>query len=69
MHSSELQRLGLNPGDTVKVSQGRQRVLVVQADDRLPLGTARVPAGHPLTGQLGPMFGVLTVEPVMRGRA
>ncbi len=70
MHSSELQRLGLNPGDTVKVSQGNGSVsLVVQANDRMPLGTARVPAGHPLTGQLGAMFGVLTVEPVMRGRA
>jgi NADH-quinone oxidoreductase subunit G len=70
MHSSELHKLGLNPGDTVKVSQGNGSVtLVVQANDRLPLRTARVPAGHPLTEQLGAMFGVITVEPVMGARA
>jgi NADH-quinone oxidoreductase subunit G len=70
MHSSELHKLGLNPGDTVKVSQGNGSVtLVVQANDRLPLRTARVPAGHPLTEPLGAMFGVITVEPVMGARA
>ncbi|MGA9665117.1 MAG: NADH-quinone oxidoreductase subunit NuoG [Gallionella sp.] len=70
MHSSELQRLGLKPGDTVRVSQGNGSAsLVVQANDRMPPGTARIPAGHPLTGQLGAMFGVLTMEPVAGGRA
>jgi NADH-quinone oxidoreductase subunit G len=43
--------------------------LVVQADDRLPLGVVRVSAGHPATAQLGAMFGTLTVESLNGGVA
>ena len=63
MHGSELQKLGVQSGDTVKVTQGKAAVrLVVQADDNLPAGTARVAAGHPATAELGAMFGTITVE-------
>ncbi|MBI5430914.1 MAG: NADH-quinone oxidoreductase subunit G [Nitrosomonadales bacterium] len=63
MHGSELQKLGINSGDTVKVVQGKATVrLAVEADDAMPAGTARVAAGHPATAALGAMFGTITVE-------
>ncbi|HYR05467.1 MAG TPA: molybdopterin-dependent oxidoreductase, partial [Gallionella sp.] len=65
MQSSELQKLGVQSGDSVKVSQGRATVrMAVQADDTMPAGTARVAAGHPATAELGAMFGTITVEPI-----
>ena len=70
MHRSELARLGVNPGDSVKVSQGSASVrLTVQADDGMPMHTARVAAGHPATAALGAMFGTITVEPIPGERA
>jgi NADH-quinone oxidoreductase subunit G len=70
MHSSELQKLGVQSGDAVKVSQGNASVrLIVQADDRQPAGTVRVAAGHPATAELGAMFGTITVEPITGERA
>jgi NADH-quinone oxidoreductase subunit G len=70
MRGSELQKLGIQPGDSVKVSQGRATVrLVAQADDALPAGCARVAAGHPATAELGAMFGTITVEPITGERA
>ncbi len=70
MHSSELQKLGVQSGDAVKVSQGNASVrLIVQADDRQPAGTVRVVAGHPATAELGAMFGTITVEPITGERA
>ena len=63
MHSAELAKLGVQPGDQVKVSQGQGSVnLVATADDKLPRGTARVAAGHAATAALGAMFGTITVE-------
>jgi NADH-quinone oxidoreductase subunit G len=63
MHSSELQKLGVKSGDTVKINQGNGSArLIVQADDQLPMHTARVAAGHPVTAELGAMFGTITVE-------
>lgn len=63
MRGSEMQKLGLQSGDTAKVTQGQASVnLAVQADDTLPAGTARVAAGHPATAGLGAMFGTITVE-------
>jgi NADH-quinone oxidoreductase subunit G len=63
MHSSELQKLGVESGDAVRVSQGKGSMgLVVQENDRLPLRTARISAGHPATMELGAMFGEITVE-------
>jgi len=61
--SSELQKLGIQCGDFVKVGQGDGSVkLAVKADDQLPLGVARVAAGHQATAALGAMFGTITVE-------
>jgi len=63
MHGSELRKLGLNAGDTVKLSQGNGSVsMTVQPDDRLPVNTVRVASGHPATATLGAMFGTITVE-------
>jgi NADH-quinone oxidoreductase subunit G len=63
VHSGELHRLGLSAGDTVKVSQGGASVnMTLQANDSLPLRTVRIAAGHPVTQQLGAMFGAITVE-------
>ncbi|HUW77097.1 MAG TPA: molybdopterin-dependent oxidoreductase, partial [Gallionella sp.] len=65
MHSSELRRLGVQSGDTVKVTQGNASVhLTARADDSLPAATARVAAGHPATAELGAMFGMIIVEPI-----
>ncbi|MBI5439265.1 MAG: NADH-quinone oxidoreductase subunit NuoG [Nitrosomonadales bacterium] len=65
LHGSELQKLGVQPGNTVKVSQGKATVrLVARADNALPAGTARVAAGHSATAGLGAMFGTITVEPI-----
>ncbi|MDO8464377.1 MAG: NADH-quinone oxidoreductase subunit NuoG [Gallionella sp.] len=70
LHSSELQKLGAKPGNTVKVSQGKATVrMAAQADDTMPAGTARVAAGHPATAELGAMFGTITVEPITVERA
>ena len=63
MHSSELLKLGVQSGDTVKVNQGKASArLVVRVDDSMPVATARVAAGHPVTAELGAMFGAITVE-------
>jgi len=63
MRSDELKKLGVLPGDQVKISQGGNSVcLAVAADDSLPGGVARVAAGHAATVGLGAMFGTLTVE-------
>ena len=70
MRGSELQKLGVQPGDSVRVSQGKAIVrLAAQADDRLPAGVARVAAGHPATAELGAMFGTITVELITGERA
>ena len=63
LHGDELQKLGLQPGDTVRVAQGNASVqLKVSRDDRLPPGVVRIAAGHPATAALGPMFGELSLE-------
>ncbi|MDH4216811.1 MAG: NADH-quinone oxidoreductase subunit NuoG, partial [Gallionella sp.] len=70
LSGGELRKLGVQPGDTVKVGQGSASVrLTVQADDALPAGCARVAAGHPATAGLGAMFGAITVEPITGERA
>ena len=70
MRGSELQKLGVQSGDAVRVIQGKAGVrLVAQADDALPAGVVRVAAGHPATAELGAMFGTITVEPVTGDRA
>jgi NADH-quinone oxidoreductase subunit G len=63
MSASMLARLGLAPGDRVRVRQnGGEVVLAAARDDGLPDGVVRVAAGHPSTARLGPMFGAVTLE-------
>jgi NADH-quinone oxidoreductase subunit G len=63
MRGDELKKLGLQPGDQARISQGEGSVqLAVAADDGLPAGVARVAAGHAATAALGAMFGTITVE-------
>jgi NADH-quinone oxidoreductase subunit G len=63
MRSSELSKLGIKSGDIVKVNQGSGSAqLVAHVDDRLPMQTVRVAAGHPATAALGAMFGAISVE-------
>jgi NADH-quinone oxidoreductase subunit G len=57
------QRLGLQPGGRVMVIQGTTaQVLPAALDATLAADAVRIPAGHPDTAALGPMFGVITVE-------
>jgi NADH-quinone oxidoreductase subunit G len=63
MNSADIAALGLAAGSKVRVAQGAGKVeLELKADDRLPQGVARVPAGHAATAALGAMFGAITVE-------
>ena len=63
LHSEELNKLGVQAGATVKVSQGQGSVsLTATVDDKLPRGVVRVAAGHAATAALGAMFGTITVE-------
>jgi len=63
MASAELQKLGMQSGDKVRVSQGAGSVLLLaKADDGVPAGCLRVPTGCAETAALGPMFGTITVE-------
>jgi NADH-quinone oxidoreductase subunit G len=65
MHSRLIERLGLQENGRVSVRQtGSALTLKVQRDDLLPDNCVRIPAGHPMTAGLGPMFGAITAEPV-----
>ena len=58
-------KLGLRDGDKVKITQGGgTAILTAVRDDKLPANCIRVPAAHPLTAELGAMFGVVTAESV-----
>jgi NADH-quinone oxidoreductase subunit G len=60
-----LDRLGLQAGVQVRVSQGEaSTVLTLGRDDRLADGVVRVPAAHPATVALSSRFGSITVERV-----
>ena len=55
--------LGLKEGEAVRLSQGDAvAVLSAQLDPTLAARAVRVPAGHPATAGLGPMFGAITVQ-------
>jgi NADH-quinone oxidoreductase subunit G len=56
-------RLGLQAGASVRVSQGgASAVLPARLEPTLAANAVRVPAGHPATATLGAMFGDITVE-------
>ncbi len=63
MNAALLAKLGLSAGQAVIVSQGEgSAVLAAALDSGLPDACVRVSAGHPLTADLGPLSGPLTVE-------
>jgi NADH-quinone oxidoreductase subunit G len=63
MRGELLDRLGVRPGDRVRVRLGEaEAVLEAARDDSLPAACVRVPAAHAATAGLGPMFGTVTVE-------
>ncbi|MDX8379085.1 MAG: NADH-quinone oxidoreductase subunit NuoG [Gallionella sp.] len=63
LNDDELKKRGLNAGEAAKVTQGNASVpLMVQLNNSLPQGVARIAAGHPSTASLGAMFGEITVE-------
>jgi NADH-quinone oxidoreductase subunit G len=65
MHSHVFQKLGLTPGNKVRVKQDNgEAILDAKADDNLPLNCVRVAAAHPATSGLGEMYGEITVEQV-----
>ena len=64
MSGEMLAKLGLRDGDQVKITQGGSATLVAARDDKLPANCIRIPAGHPLTAELGGMFAVVAVERV-----
>ena len=57
------EKLGVSPGDKVRVSQGTTTIVIECAVDRgLPDNVVRVASAHASTAGLGPMFGALSVE-------
>jgi NADH-quinone oxidoreductase subunit G len=63
MSPALLARLGIAPGQSVRVRQdGSEAHLAAARDDGLPDGVVRVAAGHASTAKLGAMFGTATVE-------
>ncbi len=58
-------RLGLRPGDQVRVVQGSGEAVVPSAiDDKLPADCIRLAAARPETADLGTMFGTVSIERV-----
>ena len=63
MKGALIARLGLEAGGMAALRQTNGAInLKVEQDDRLPDNCVRVPAAHPLTASLGPMFGEISVE-------
>ncbi|MEN6584513.1 MAG: NADH-quinone oxidoreductase subunit G, partial [Sulfuricella sp.] len=63
MNGALLRQLQVEDGAMVVVRQGSgSAVMRARRDDTLPLGCARVAAGHPQTAALGSMFGEIVVE-------
>ena len=63
MNGALLARLQLEEGAMVTVRQGKgSAVLHARRDDGLPDDCVRVAASHPLTAELGAMFGEIAVE-------
>ena len=66
MNGMDLTRLGINDGDSLKISQGSGVVVVsVTKDDKLPAHCIRIPGGHEATAVLGGLFGSVSLEPVV----
>jgi NADH-quinone oxidoreductase subunit G len=65
MNAGLMAELGVAPGDRVKVRLGGgEAELAVAADERVPGRSVRIPAAHPWTAALGPMFGEVSIEKI-----
>jgi NADH-quinone oxidoreductase subunit G len=65
MRGALMERMGIADGDTVRLTQnGGEALAVALRDDRLPENCIRIAAGHPLTSDLGSMFGDISIERV-----
>jgi len=63
MPGTVFERLKLREGDPVKLTQEQgSAMLAARRDDTLPQNCVRVAGAHPLTAELGAMFGEITVE-------
>jgi NADH-quinone oxidoreductase subunit G len=62
MNSKLMHKLGVAAGQILLVRQGGEARLVAALDDRLPDDCVRIAAGHPLSADLGAMFGSVTLE-------
>ncbi|MBU0594852.1 MAG: NADH-quinone oxidoreductase subunit NuoG [Gammaproteobacteria bacterium] len=63
MSGALMAQLQLENGGMAMVRQGAgSTVMRARRDDKLPPGCARVPASHPLTANLGALFGEIVVE-------
>ena len=67
MNAKLMARLGISAGQPVLVEGAA--TLAAALDDRLPDECVRIAAAHPLTAQLGPMFGTVSLEKVAAERA
>jgi NADH-quinone oxidoreductase subunit G len=67
MNARLLQRLGCAAGEPVLIN-GAAR-LTAALDDKLPDECVRIAAAHPSTAALGPLFGTLSLEKALAGRA
>jgi NADH-quinone oxidoreductase subunit G len=64
MNAAVLARLRLRDRDLVWLrGEAGEARLAARLDDRLPDRCVRVPAAHPATIALGPMFGTLEAQP------
>jgi len=69
MNARMFKSLGATEGSPVLVRQGTGEAgLVAALDDKLPDNCVRVPAAHPSTAALGPMFGAIELETVTAQR-
>jgi NADH-quinone oxidoreductase subunit G len=63
MAGALMEKLGINGGDSVTLKQGEGSAQLAAArDDKLPADCVRVAAAHPLTAELGEMFGEIVIE-------
>jgi NADH-quinone oxidoreductase subunit G len=70
MNAKLMQRLGVSNGQKVVVTQGSGAATLVAAlDPTVPDDCVRVATGHPSTAVLGPMFGTVSLEKAMVGKA
>ncbi|WP_265948580.1 NADH-quinone oxidoreductase subunit NuoG [Dechloromonas sp. A34] len=63
INEQTLAQLGIAAGSQVRIKQGQgEASLVAKADNSIPVGCVRVSAAHASTGNLGDMFGLISVE-------